>query len=152
MKKKIDVKILRKFNQKELLIPKYATSGSAGLDVRVLLEEPVNLHPKQSELLPTGIAIHINDKETAAIILPRSGLSHKFGIILNNSIGLIDSDYQGEIMISVLNNGKKDFLIRSGYRIAQIVFFPIVRVDFRLVSSFSEVSERNEGGFGHSGI
>ncbi|KIE64290.1 dUTP diphosphatase [Candidatus Riesia pediculischaeffi] len=152
MKKRVNIKILKDYARKAISIPQYSTSGSAGLDIRVILDDPINLHPKDSVLLSTGIAIHMEDEEMAAIILPRSGLAHKFGIILNNSVGLIDSDYQGEIMIPILNNGKDDFLIQPGYRIAQIVFFPIVKVEFEIVQSFSKISSRNNRGFGHSGI
>ncbi|WWP00074.1 MAG: dUTP diphosphatase [Candidatus Dasytiphilus stammeri] len=152
MKKIINLKILNssiEYN-KNMLLPTSATSGSAGLDLRACLDEIVELHPGNTILVSTGLAIHIADPSLAALILPRSGLGHKYGLVLGNLIGLIDSDYQGEIMISVWNRGKQTFTIRPHQKIAQLVFLPIVPVEFNLVKSFS-TSQRGTGSFGHSG-
>ncbi|WP_340619932.1 dUTP diphosphatase [Xenorhabdus siamensis] len=150
MMKKIDVKILDSRIGQEFPLPTYATPGSAGLDLRACLDNAVELAPGQTELLPTGIAIHIADEQLAAIILPRSGLGHKHGVVLGNLVGLIDSDYQGQLMISVWNRGDKTFTIEPGERIAQMVFVPVVQAEFNLVEDF-ESTERGAGGFGHSG-
>ncbi|PHM26183.1 dUTP diphosphatase [Xenorhabdus budapestensis] len=150
MMKKIDVKILDPRIGQEFPLPAYATPGSAGLDLRACLDNVVELAPGQTELLPTGIAIHIADEQLAAIILPRSGLGHKHGVVLGNLVGLIDSDYQGQLMISVWNRGDKTFTIKPGERIAQMVFVPVVQAEFNLVEDF-ESTERGAGGFGHSG-
>ena len=131
-------------------LPSYATSGAAGLDLRACLEEPVVLVPGQTELIGTGVAIHIRDPDLAALVLPRSGLGHRHGIVLGNLVGLIDSDYQGPLMVSCWNRGSRSYTIQPLDRIAQLVVVPVVRVDFRLVESF-EFSERGEGGFGSSG-
>ncbi|WWO95347.1 MAG: dUTP diphosphatase [Candidatus Dasytiphilus stammeri] len=149
MKKKINIKILNNCIDKSLLLPYYATSGSAGLDLRACLDEVVELHSGKSILVSTGLAIHIADPSLAALVLPRSGLGHKYGIVLGNLIGLIDSDYQGEIMISVWNRGTKTFLIKPNQKIAQLVFLPIVQVELNLVNSF-DPSQRGIGSFGHS--
>lgn len=125
------------------------TSGSAGLDLSASLKHPVTIYPKKTYLIPTGIAIHIKNVKIAGIILPRSGLGHYHGIILGNSIGLIDSDYQGELMISIWNRGRKKFIITPGKRIAQLVFLPIIKIKFSLVQSF-DPSIRGSSGFGHS--
>ncbi|MER2471048.1 dUTP diphosphatase [Photorhabdus laumondii] len=150
MMKKIDVKILDPRIGKEFPLPTYATPGSAGLDLRACLDNAVELSPGQTELLPTGLAIHIGDEQLAAVILPRSGLGHKHGVVLGNLVGLIDSDYQGQLMVSVWNRGDKAFTIQPGERIAQMVFVPVVQAEFNLVEDF-ETSERGSGGFGHSG-
>ncbi|MCW7762081.1 dUTP diphosphatase [Photorhabdus luminescens] len=150
MMKKIDVKILDPRIGKEFPLPTYATPGSAGLDLRACLDNAVELVPGQTELLPTGLAIHIGDEQLAAVILPRSGLGHKHGVVLGNLVGLIDSDYQGQLMVSVWNRGDKTFTIQPGERIAQMVFVPVVQAEFNLVEDF-ETSERGSGGFGHSG-
>ncbi|AYA41531.1 dUTP diphosphatase [Xenorhabdus nematophila] len=150
MMKKIDVKILDPRIGQEFPLPTYATPGSAGLDLRACLDNAVALAPGQTELLPTGIAIHIADEQLAAVILPRSGLGHKHGVVLGNLVGLIDSDYQGQLMVSVWNRGDKMFTIEPGERIAQMVFVPVVQTEFNLVEDF-ETSERGSGGFGHSG-
>ncbi|MEX0447464.1 dUTP diphosphatase [Xenorhabdus sp. SGI246] len=150
MMKKIDVKILDSRIGQEFPLPTYATPGSAGLDLRACLDNAVELAPGQTELLPTGIAIHIADEQLAAVILPRSGLGHKHGVVLGNLVGLIDSDYQGQLMISVWNRGDKTFTIEPGERIAQMVFVPVVQAEFNLVEDF-ESTERGAGGFGHSG-
>lgn len=134
----------------EFPLPAYATDGSAGIDLRALLDEPLTLEPGQTKLLPTGLAIHIADPSLAAIILPRSGLGHKHGIVLGNLVGLIDSDYQGQLMVSCWNRGNTTFTMQPGDRIAQLVLIPVVQSTFELVESFEE-SDRSEGGFGHSG-
>ena len=131
-------------------MPKHATDGSAGLDLRACLHEPLCLKPGQTELIPSGFAIHIGDIGYAAVILPRSGLGHKHGIVLGNLVGLIDSDYQGEIMISCWNRGTEQFIIEVGERIAQLVLVPVQQVKFEIVTEFTE-SERGADGFGHSG-
>ena len=130
--------------------PQYATPGSAGLDLRACIEAPVKLHPGETQLIPTGIAIHLNDPGMAAMILPRSGLGHKHGIVLGNLVGLIDSDYQGEIMVSTWNRGKEAFVINPLDRIAQLVVVPVLQVQFNLVDEFA-ASERGAGGFGSTG-
>ncbi|WP_455380132.1 dUTP diphosphatase [Acidihalobacter prosperus] len=147
---KIALKILNSRIGTDFPLPDYATPGSAGLDLRACLEVPVQLEPGQTHLIPTGIAIHISDPSLAATLLPRSGLGHKHGIVLGNLIGLIDSDYQGEIMVSCWNRGADIFTIQPGERIAQMVFVPVVQAHFELVDSF-ENSDRGTGGFGHSG-
>lgn len=131
-------------------LPTYATAGSAGLDLRAMLQEDLTLEPGQTALIPTGLAIHIADPGLAALILPRSGLGHKHGIVLGNLVGLIDSDYQGELMVSCWNRGQSAFRISAGERIAQLVLVPVVQAHFELVDSFDE-SQRGAGGFGHSG-
>lgn len=148
--KNIQVKILNPKLGKEIPLPQYATEGSAGLDLRACLEAPLQLAPSETQLIHTGIAIYINDPNIAATILPRSGLGHKHGIVLGNLVGLIDSDYQGELMISAWNRGNDAFTIQPGDRIAQCVFVPVVRAEFTIVDEFTE-SERGTGGFGHSG-
>ena len=134
----------------EFPLPAYATDGSAGLDLRACLSAPLLLPPGKAELIPTGIAIHLDDPGLAAIILPRSGLGHKRGIVLGNLVGLIDSDYQGQLMVSCWNRGAQPFEIRPGERIAQLVVVPVVQVQLQIVREF-ETSERGAGGFGHSG-
>ena len=131
-------------------LPAYATPGSAGLDLRACLDAPLLLAPGHSALIPTGLAIHIGDPGLAAMILPRSGLGHKHGVVLGNLVGLIDSDYQGQLMVSVWNRGQQSFIIEPGERIAQMVFVPVVQAEFNLVESF-DATDRGEGGFGHSG-
>ena len=149
--KNIQLKILDARLGQAFPLPAYATHGSAGLDLRACLTEEVQLLPNQVELIPTGLAMHIAQPDMAAVILPRSGLGHKNGIVLGNLIGLIDSDYQGELKISCWNRGKDSFSIQPGDRIAQLVFVPIVRTQFDIVPEFME-SERGQGGFGHSGV
>jgi dUTP pyrophosphatase len=131
-------------------LPDYATEGSAGMDLRAMLEAPLDLGPGQTELLPTGLAIHIGDPTLAAIILPRSGLGHKHGIVLGNLVGLIDSDYQGQLFVSCWNRGNTAFRVEIGERIAQLVLVPVVRAVFEQVDEFDQ-SDRGSGGFGHSG-
>ncbi|TXH97573.1 MAG: dUTP diphosphatase [Rheinheimera sp.] len=150
MKKSIELKILDRRIGTEYPLPEYATPGSAGLDLRALLDAPLTLLPGQTELIPTGLAIHIGDANLCATILPRSGMGHKNGIVLGNLVGLIDSDYQGQLMISTWNRGQNAFTIQPGDRIAQLVFMPVVQAEFELVEEF-DTSERGEGGFGHSG-
>ncbi len=148
--KKIDLKILDPRIGNEFPLPTYATSGSAGLDLRACLDEALLLNPGETKLLPTGLAIHIADEQLAAVVLPRSGLGHKHGVVLGNLVGLIDSDYQGQLMVSVWNRGSVPFTVEPGERIAQMVLVPIVQAEFNIVSDFDE-SERGAGGFGHSG-
>lgn len=150
MMKKIDVKILDPRIGQQFPLPSYATVGSAGLDLRACLNAPMTLSPGETQLLPTGLSIHIADPSLAAVILPRSGLGHKHGVVLGNLIGLIDSDYQGELMVSVWNRSQTAFEIKPGERIAQMVLVPVVQVEFNIVADFDS-SERGEGGFGHSG-
>jgi len=131
-------------------MPAYATPGSAGLDLRAALDQPLVLQPGQAELIPTGLSMHLGDPGLAAMILPRSGLGHKHGIVLGNLVGLIDSDYQGPLMVSCWNRGSQAFTIQPMDRIAQLVIVPVVQASFRLVDSF-EASQRGEGGFGSTG-
>ncbi|MAV31408.1 MAG: dUTP diphosphatase [Cycloclasticus sp.] len=148
--KKIQLKLLDKRLGRSIPLPEYATSGSAGLDLRACLEEPLLLNPGETKLIPTGMAIHIGDENLAAVILPRSGLGHKHGIVLGNLVGLIDSDYQGQLFVSCWNRGETSFTIEVGDRIAQLIFVPVEQVKFKLVDNFNE-SDRGEGGFGHTG-
>jgi len=150
MKKKIDLKILDERIRGEFGLPGYATEGAAGLDLRACVDQPLELRPGQTELIPTGIAIHIADPGLAAVLLPRSGLGHKHGIVLGNLTGLIDSDYQGQIFVSCWNRGRAAFTIRPGDRIAQMVMVPVVHAEFKPVQSFDK-SERADGGFGSTG-
>ncbi len=148
--KKIQLKILDDRLGKDIPLPDYATSGSAGLDLRACLNQSTELRPGETLLIPTGLAIHIDDHHLAAVILPRSGLGHKHGIVLGNLVGLIDSDYQGQIFVSCWNRGDTTFTINVGERIAQMVFVPVVQVGFEQVVEFNE-SSRGTGGFGHTG-
>lgn len=135
---------------REIPLPAYATDGSAGLDLRACLDAPVTLEPGQTHLVPTGFAIHLEDPGLAAVLLPRSGLGHKHGIVLGNLVGLIDSDYQGQVMVSVWNRGAHPFTISPGERIAQMIVVPVVQVELEVVREFS-ASARGSGGFGSSG-
>ncbi len=146
----VDIKILDPRVGTEFPLPEYATQGSAGLDLRAILDEPHDLLPGETLLIPTGFAIHIANNDLAAMILPRSGLGHKHGIVLGNLVGLIDSDYQGQLFVSCWNRGDTAFTIKPGERVAQLVFVPVVQATFKLVESF-EQSQRGEGGFGHTG-
>lgn len=148
--KDIKLKILDARLGKEFAFPAYATSGSAGIDLVACLKAPLVLTPGACELIPSGIAMHIDNPALAAVILPRSGMGHKHGIVLGNLVGLIDSDYQGEIMISCWNRGSADFEINPGDRIAQMVMVPVVQCGFEVVDDF-EQTERASGGFGHTG-
>lgn len=145
---KLDLKILDARMRDQL--PAYATTGSAGLDLRACLKEPLTLEPGQTALVPTGLAIHVGDPGYAALILPRSGLGHKHGIVLGNLVGLIDSDYQGELMISTWNRGETTFVLNPMERLAQLVIVPVVQAQFNIVAEF-EQSERGAGGFGSTG-
>ena len=146
----LQAKILDSRLGSEFPLPQYATPGSAGLDLRAMLKQDLTLEPGQTVLIPTGLSIHIADPGLAALILPRSGLGHKHGIVLGNLVGLIDSDYQGELMVSCWNRGNDAFTIAIGERIAQLVLVPVVQAHFELVNEFDE-SLRGAGGFGHSG-
>ena len=146
----IQIKILNAAVGQTIPLPTYATSGSAGLDLRVCIPEPIQISPQETRLLPTGIALYIADASLAAIILPRSGLGHKHGIVLGNLVGLIDSDYQGELQISCWNRSQDYFTINPGDRIAQLVFVPVVQKQFQIVEEF-QPTERGDGGFGSSG-
>ncbi len=148
--KSIQLKILDARVGSEYPLPGYATDGSAGIDMRACLDEPLEVRSGDTHLLPTGIAIHIGDPALAAVLLPRSGLGHKHGIVLGNLVGLIDADYQGQVFVSCWNRSRQSFTIQPGERIAQMVFMPIVRAHFEVVESFQE-STRGAGGFGHSG-
>lgn len=148
--KQIDLKILDKRIGTTFPLPTYATIGSAGLDLRACLDQPLTVEAGQTVLIPTGISIYIADPHLAAVILPRSGLGHKNGIVLGNLVGLIDSDYQGPLMVSLWNRSDTPFTIEIGDRIAQLVFVPVVQAQFNIVEEFNQ-TERGEGGFGHSG-
>ncbi len=146
----IQLKIIDQRIGAEFPLPAYATSGSAGIDLRACLAAPLEIKPGETHLLPTGMAIHIGDPALAAVILPRSGLGHKHGIVLGNLVGLIDSDYQGQLMVSCWNRGREPFVVNVGERIAQLVFVPVAQVRFEVVNEF-DASHRGEGGFGSSG-
>ena len=147
---KIQLKLLDSRLGKEFPLPAYATDGSAGMDLRACLSTPLTLAPGATALIPTGLALHLGDRGYAAVVLPRSGLGHKHGIVLGNLVGLIDSDYQGELLVSCWNRGRASFVVEPGERIAQLVVVPIVHAEFDLVSEFAE-STRGAGGFGHTG-
>jgi dUTP pyrophosphatase len=146
----IRLRILDSRLGRDFPLPEYATAGSAGVDLRACIDEPLKVVPGQTVLVPTGMAVHIADPKLAAVILPRSGLGHKHGIVLGNLVGLIDSDYQGQLMVSCWNRGSEAFEIEPGLRLAQMVFVPVVQVEFEVVEEFSE-SSRGAGGFGHTG-
>ncbi|MEN8169932.1 MAG: dUTP diphosphatase [Pseudomonadota bacterium] len=147
---KIQLKILDERLGHEFPLPHYATDGSAGMDMRAMIDAPMVLAPGESKLIPTGLAIHIGDPSLASVLLPRSGLGHKKGIVLGNLVGLIDSDYQGQVFVSCWNRGQEPFTMEVGERIAQMVFVPVVQAEFDIVSDF-DASQRGEGGFGHTG-
>lgn len=149
-KQTLQVKILDDRIGQRFPLPAYATEGSAGLDLRACLDAPLTLEPGQTELIPTGLAIHIEDPNLCAMILPRSGLGHKHGIVLGNLVGLIDSDYQGQLYVSCWNRGQTTFTVEPGERIAQMVLVPVVQAEFEVVAEFSD-SDRGDGGFGSSG-
>ncbi|SPL72335.1 dUTP diphosphatase [Acinetobacter stercoris] len=147
---KVQVKVLDKRLGQEWPLPTYATAGSAGLDLRACVDQAIQIEPGQTVLVKTGMAIYIHDPEFAGLILPRSGLGHKHGIVLGNLVGLIDSDYQGELMVSVWNRGQSAFTLEPGERLAQYVLVPVVQAEFDIVTDFAE-TERGAGGFGHTG-
>jgi dUTP pyrophosphatase len=146
----VQLKIVDPRLGREIPLPGYATAGSAGVDLRACLDEPLVLQPGETKLIPTGIAVHMADPGLAAVILPRSGLGHKNGIVLGNLVGLIDSDYQGQVMVSCWNRGAQAFTLEPGARLAQMAFLPVVQVNFQVVAEFA-ASERGAGGFGHTG-
>ncbi|MDP9198700.1 MAG: dUTP diphosphatase [Pseudomonadota bacterium] len=148
--RKLQVRILDPRVGHDIPLPERATAGSAGLDLRACLDAPLLLEPGQTHLVPTGIAIHLDDPGLAAVLLPRSGLGHRHGIVLGNLVGLIDSDYQGQVMVSVWNRGDHPFTIEPGDRIAQMIVVPVVQVEFEVVADF-EATQRGAGGFGSSG-
>lgn len=150
MYRSIKLKILDSRLGRDLPLPQYATEGSAGLDLRACIDEAIKLHPGDTRLVNTGLAIHINDPGLAATILPRSGLGHKHGVVLGNLVGLIDSDYQGPLMVSCWNRSNQTYTIEPGERIAQLVILPILKAQFEVVTDFDQ-SARGEGGFGSSG-
>ena len=147
---KIQLKILDRRLGNEFPLPHYATEGSAGMDMRACVDAPLEIAPGETHLIPTGLAIHVEDTGLAAVLLPRSGLGHKHGIVLGNLVGLIDSDYQGQVFVSCWNRGDETFTISPGERIAQMVIVPVIRADFEVVDEFEE-SDRGAGGFGHTG-
>jgi dUTP diphosphatase len=146
----LEVRILDPRVGREFPLPTYATAGSAGLDLRACLDTDLVLEPGKAELIPTGLAIYVEDPGLAALVLPRSGLGHKHGVVLGNLVGLIDSDYQGQLMVSCWNRGREPFTIRPGERIAQLVVVPVVQVDLQVVEDFT-ATPRGAGGFGSSG-
>ena len=146
----LDVRILDARIGREFPLPAYATAGSAGMDLRACIDAPLALPPGRAELIPTGLAIHVADPGLAAVILPRSGLGHKHGIVLGNLVGLIDSDYQGPLMVSCWNRGGEAYTVQPGERIAQLVVVPVVQVELNVVADFA-ASQRGSGGFGHTG-
>jgi dUTP pyrophosphatase len=149
--RELELKILDRRLGTEFPLPDYATALSAGMDLRAMLAAPLTLAPGQAQLIPTGLAVHIGDPELCAVILPRSGLGHKQGLVLGNLVGLIDADYQGPLMVSAWNRGQNPLSIAPGDRIAQLVFMPVARTRFRIVEEF-EQSARGAGGFGHTGL
>ena len=150
MKTPIELKILDSRIGSEFPLPEYATVGSAGMDLRAMLDTDIVIEAGETKLIPTGIAIHVADPSLAAVILPRSGLGHKKGIVLGNLVGLIDSDYQGQLMVSCWNRSHESFTMSIGERLAQLVFVPVVQAEFKLVDEFN-TTDRGDGGFGHSG-
>lgn len=148
--KRVKLKILDPRIGAEFPLPDYATPGAAGVDLRACLDAPLDIRPGETHLIPTGLAIHVEDPALAAVLLPRSGLGHKHGIVLGNLVGLIDSDYHGQVFVSCWNRGQQSFCVEVGERIAQMVFMPVVQVSFEVVDAF-DTSQRGAGGFGHSG-
>ncbi|MBJ88900.1 MAG: dUTP diphosphatase [Woeseia sp.] len=148
--RKIELKILDPRVGDAFPLPEHATAGSAGLDIRACIDDELDVQPGETVLVPSGLAIHIGDTGLAAVLLPRSGLGHKHGLVLGNLTGLIDSDYQGQVFVSIWNRGEKVYQIEPGERIAQMVFIPVEQVQFEVVEEF-ESSDRGAGGFGHSG-
>jgi dUTP pyrophosphatase len=150
MKAKIQLKVLDARLGDQIPLPGYATDGSAGMDLRACIDRPITLQPGNCELIPTGLAIHVKDPGLAAVLLPRSGLGHNHGIVLGNLVGLIDSDYQGQVYVSCWNRSSDPFTIEAGERIAQLVIIPVIQTEFEVVEEF-EQSHRGHGGFGHTG-
>lgn len=150
MKEQVQLKILSETLRNNFPLPSYATEGSAGIDLRAMLADNTVIAPDETILIPTGISVYIEDPGLAAVLLPRSGLGHKNGIVLGNLVGLIDSDYQGQIFVSCWNRGKHPFTIEVGAKIAQMVFLPVVQAEFNIVDTFHSTTERAEGGFGHT--
>ncbi len=151
MKKAVQVKILDSRIGQDIPMPEYATDGSAGLDLRACIETSITIKPSETILIPTGLSVYLADPSLAAMLLPRSGLGHKHGIVLGNLVGLIDADYQGPLMVSLWNRSNQDFNIEVGDRIAQMIVVPVIQCDFNIVDNFEETA-RGEGGFGHSGV
>ena len=151
MTREIELQVLDPRLGRDFPLPDYATALSAGMDLRALCEQPLTLAPGEAQLVPTGLAIHIGDPSLCAVILPRSGLGHKHGLVLGNLVGLIDADYQGPLMVSLWNRGQNPQQVEPGDRIAQLVFVPVQRASFRIVEQFEE-SARGKGGFGHTGV
>lgn len=149
-RQKVQLKILDSRIGSDIPLPEHATDGSAGVDLRACLDEALEIHPGQTELIPTGMAVYIEDPGLAAMILPRSGLGHKHGIVLGNLVGLIDSDYQGQLFVSCWNRGSEAFTLEPGERLAQMIIVPVVQAEFDVVEEF-EATERGAGGFGHTG-
>jgi dUTP pyrophosphatase len=149
-RKAIQLKIIDPRLGKQIPLPEHATDGSAGMDLRACVEQSMTIHAGETQLIPTGFAMHISDPGLAAVLLPRSGLGHKHGLVLGNLVGLIDSDYQGQVYVSCWNRSDSEFVIDPGMRIAQLVFVPVVQAQFETVESF-QVSARGAGGFGHTG-
>ena len=151
MKQAVQVKILDSRIGQDIPMPEYATDGSAGLDLRACVETSTTVKPGETILIPTGLSVYLADPSIAAMLLPRSGLGHKHGIVLGNLVGLIDADYQGPLMVSLWNRGDKNFIVEVGDRIAQMIVVPVIQCDFNIVENFEETA-RGEGGFGHSGV
>lgn len=151
MNREIEFRLLDPRLGREFPLPDYATAHSAGMDLRAMIDQPIELAPGEAQLVSTGLAIHIGDPAVCAVILPRSGLGHKQGLVMGNLVGLIDADYQGPLMVSLWNRGRLTVTITPGDRVAQLVFLPVVRAVLRQVDEF-ERSERGEGGFGHTGV
>ncbi len=151
MKQAVQVKILDPRIGNDIAMPEYATNGSAGLDLRACIDKTLTINPGETVLVPTGLSVYLADPNIAAMLLPRSGLGHKHGIVLGNLVGLIDADYQGPLMVSLWNRGDKEFVIEIGDRVAQMIVVPVIQCDFNIVAEFEETA-RGEGGFGHSGV
>jgi dUTP pyrophosphatase len=149
-RRRVQLKVMDPRVGNEFPLPEHATEGSAGVDLRACLDAPMEIAPGQTELIPTGMAVHIEDPALCAMILPRSGMGHKHGIVLGNLVGLIDSDYQGQLFVSCWNRGNEAFMLEPGARLAQMVIVPVMQVDFEVVDEF-DASERGAGGFGHTG-
>ncbi len=149
--KKIQLKLIDQRLGRDFPLPEYSTAGSAGMDIRACIDDPLTLRPGENQLLPAGFALHLDDPAMAAVLLPRSGLGHKHGIVLGNLVGLIDSDYQGQVYVSCWNRGTENFTINPGDRVAQMVIVPVIQAQFEMVNEFTDTA-RGSGGFGHTGI